>query len=61
MASQPIISASVPTDVVQSLDEIARLRNTTRSVVINQLLQFSIDQYYKAQERNSLHEVPANG
>jgi metal-responsive CopG/Arc/MetJ family transcriptional regulator len=60
VASQPIISASVPVDVVQSLDEIANLRGTTRSVVINQLLQFSIDQYYKAQARNGLHEVPAN-
>lgn len=51
MPSQPIISASVPDEVVKELDEIARSRDTTRSVVIKQLLVYALDRYSQHQQQ----------
>jgi metal-responsive CopG/Arc/MetJ family transcriptional regulator len=55
MPSQPIISASVPDEIMLELDQIARNRNTTRSVVIKQLLEYALNQYAKSQRE--FHEV----
>jgi metal-responsive CopG/Arc/MetJ family transcriptional regulator len=57
MASNPIISASVPEDFIQEIDQIARDRGTTRSVVVKQLLEYALDRYHKY--RTQYHEVEA--
>jgi metal-responsive CopG/Arc/MetJ family transcriptional regulator len=51
MASQPIISASVPEEVLLELDEIARLRGETRSVVIRKLLEYALNRYQQHQSQ----------
>lgn len=49
MASNPIISASVPEEVLLELDSIARTRGETRSVVIRKLLEYSLTRYQQHQ------------
>ena len=51
MASQPIISSSVPDEVVLQLDLIAKDRDTSRSVVVCQLLQYALNEYNKVHNR----------
>lgn len=55
MASQPIISASVPEEVLLELDSIARARGETRSVVIRKLLEYSLTRYQ--QHQSQYHRV----
>lgn len=55
MPSNPIVSASVPDEFILAIDEIARERNTTRSVVVRQLLEYALDRYHK--HRSQYHEV----
>lgn len=57
MANNPIISASVPVDFVQEIDQIARERGTTRSVVVKQLLEYALNSYHRY--RTQYHEVNA--
>lgn len=54
MASQPIISASVPSEMIPQLDDIARNRDTTRSVVIRQLLEYALKEYQRAVARREV-------